>query len=66
VSFGLGSFCKNCAYFAEHDGPDQPGVCRRYPPSILQQPDGRCMTAFVRVNSDMICGEHLDRDRIIQ
>ena len=66
MSFGPGEYCKNCIYFAEHEGPDQPGVCRRYPPIILQQADGRCMTAFPRVNPDMICGEHHERDRIIQ
>jgi hypothetical protein len=65
MSFGPGDFCKTCIYFADHDGPDKPGICRRYPPSILQRDDGMCMTSFPRVNSDMICGEHQDRDRII-
>ena len=66
MTFGAGQYCSNCIYFADFDGPEVPGVCRRYPPSILQQTDGRCMTAFPRVNPDMICGEHQNRDRIIQ
>ena len=55
--------CGNCAHYIFDSQQSGPGVCRRYPPIIIQQgvtPKGEAqfVSMFPRVDSEMLCGEY--------
>jgi hypothetical protein len=40
------------------DEMKEPGMCRRYPPVVMQKAEDTMFSTFPRVNPGMLCGEH--------